>query len=122
LIAALLLLGLAMPAPALVGEQPAPRIATMSVDELRPGMIGYGLSVFAGTEPERFEVEILGVLKNAFADGDMIIVRLDHGQLLNIGGVAGMSGSPIFIDEKLIGAFSYGWAFQVRAIGGVTPI
>lgn len=99
-----------------------PAIATMDVSELRPGMKGYGLTVYSGTKVERFGVEIKGVFKGAFADGDMIIVELDHPILKDIGVVAGMSGSPVFIDDKLVGAVAYGWGFSVRPVGGVTPI
>jgi len=111
------LLPLALPA-----QQPSSPPEIMRSEDLRPGMKGYGLTVFRGTEPERFDVEILGVIKHNFADGDMIIVRLEHEQLLQIGGVAGMSGSPIYVEDKLVGAFAYGWGFSVRPIGGVTPI
>ncbi|CAN5302332.1 SpoIVB peptidase S55 domain-containing protein [soil metagenome] len=99
-----------------------PKMPTMDAKDLRAGMKGYGLSVFHGSEPEKFDVEILGVLHDRFVDGDMIIVNLVHPIMDNIGGIAGMSGSPIFVDDKLVGAFAYGWSFEVRAIGGVTPI
>lgn len=94
----------------------------MEVEDIRPGMTGYGLSVFEGTEPRRFAVTVRGVLKNRFAGGDMIIIESDDPIMEGIGGVAGMSGSPIFIEDKLIGAFAYGWGFSVRPINGVTPI
>jgi hypothetical protein len=104
--------------------QPAfvPTIPIMEVEDLRPGMKGYGLSVFEGTEPRRFDITILGVLTNRFAGGDMIIIESHDEIMRDIGGVAGMSGSPIFVDDKLVGAFAYGWGFSVRPINGVTPI
>jgi hypothetical protein len=99
-----------------------PTIPIMEVDDLRPGMKGYGLSVFEGTEPRRFDITIKGVLRGRFAGGEMIIIEATDPILEDIGGVAGMSGSPIFVDDKLVGAFAYGWGFSVRAINGVTPI
>lgn len=99
-----------------------PSIPIMDSSELRPGMKGYGLTVYSGTKPERFGVEIKGVLSSRFAGGDMIICQLDHPEMKDIGVIAGMSGSPVFIDDKLIGAVAYGWGFSVRPICGVTPI
>ncbi len=90
--------------------------------ELEPGMKGYGLTVFSGVETERFDIEVKGVMKNAFADGDMIIVEAKHPIIEGHGVVAGMSGSPIFVDDKMIGALAYGWGFSVRGICGVTPV
>ncbi len=95
---------------------------TLSPDQLRPGMKGYGLSVFKGTAPERFEVEVLGVLKNALPKQDMILIRLSGAQLEKHKVIAGMSGSPVFIEGKLIGALAYGWTFENEPIAGVTPI
>lgn len=98
------------------------RIEIMHPRDLKPGDRGYGLTVFKGVEPERFEVEILGVLGNRFAGGDMILFRIDpRPEFDDIGVVAGMSGSPVFVDDKLIGAVAYGWGFSVRPIGGITP-
>src|SRR5881628_1805658 len=91
-------------------------------DQLKPGMKGYGLSVFKGTQPERFDVEVLGILKNALPKQDMILIRLSGAQLEKHKIIAGMSGSPIFIDGKLIGALAYGWSFENDPLAGVTPI
>jgi hypothetical protein len=95
---------------------------TLDPDQLKAGMKGYGLSVFKGTKPERFEVEILGVLKNTFPKQDMILVRMSGAELEKHKTIAGMSGSPIYIDGKLIGALAYSWAFENDPIAGVTPI
>lgn len=100
----------------------APALDTLRPEQLKPGMKGYGLSVFKGTEPERFDVEIIGVLKNAFPKQDMILIRLAGAQLEKHKVIAGMSGSPIYIDDKLIGALAYGWNFQNDPVAGVTPI
>lgn len=94
----------------------------MGVDEIRPGMKGYGKTVFKNNQIERFDVEILGVLRNVFPKGDIILARLAGGPLRDMGVIAGMSGSPIFIDDRLIGAVAYGWGFSKEPITGITPI
>lgn len=92
------------------------------VDEVRPGMKGYGLSVFRGTEPERFDVEVIDVLRNFRPNQDMILIRTPHPLLDRARGVAGMSGSPIYLDGRLAGAYAYGWSYGVDPVVGVTPI
>ncbi|MEI6083755.1 MAG: SpoIVB peptidase S55 domain-containing protein [Verrucomicrobiota bacterium] len=101
---------------------PARAVEMLRPDQLKSGMKGYGLSVFKGTKPERFEVEILGVLKNAMPKQDMILIRTSGMDLEKHKVIAGMSGSPIYIDGKLIGALAYGWSFENEPIAGVTPI
>lgn len=94
------------------------------LDELRPGMRGVAYTVFEGTKPEPMDVEILGVLKNMNGPkSDMILVRL-HGQKVEYTGVvAGMSGSPVYIDGKLVGALAFRiGSFSKEPIAGVTPI
>ncbi len=97
-------------------------IETMGTDEITPGMKGYGRTVFSGKNIETFDVEILGVLKNWEARSDMILVKMSGGPLEKTGIIAGMSGSPVYINDKLIGAVSHGWSFSKDAIAGVTPI
>ncbi len=97
-------------------------VETLRPEQLKPGMKGYGLSVFKGTTPERFEVEVLGVLKNALPKQDMVLIRVSGAQLERHKVIAGMSGSPVYIDDKLIGALAYGWTFENDPIAGVTPI
>ncbi len=97
-------------------------VELMHPEEIKSGMKGYGYSVFKGTEPERFEVEVLGVLKNTFPRQDMILIRMSGGDLEKHKVIAGMSGSPIYVDEKLIGALAYGWMFENEPLAGVTPI
>jgi hypothetical protein len=104
------------------GLRPALGVDTLSPEQLKPGMKGYGLSVFKGTKPERFEVEIIGVLKNAMPKQDMILIRMSGQDLEKHKVIAGMSGSPIYIDDKLIGALAYGWTFENDPLAGVTPI
>ncbi len=92
------------------------------VDEIHRGMKGYGLSVFEGTEPERFDVEVIDVLHNFRPDQDMILIRTPHPLLNRARGVAGMSGSPIYLDGRLAGAYAYGWSQGTDPVVGVTPI
>jgi hypothetical protein len=90
--------------------------------EIRPKMKGYGLTVFEGTRPERFDVEVIDVLHRFMPKQDLILVKTRHPRLDVAKVVAGMSGSPVFIDGKMIGAYAYGWTFAKEAIAGVTPI
>ena len=96
--------------------------ATIGVDELRAGMRGYGLTVFRGTQPERFDVEVIDVLHNFLPDQALILVRTTHPILEQANTVGGMSGSPIYIEGRLAGAYAYGWQFGKEPIAGVTPI
>ncbi len=119
-----LALGPGLSLMARAAEQPAdwdPALY-MGVDEIRPGMTGTGRSVFRGTEIEEFDVEILGVLETATPRGDIILARLSGKGLEKSGVVAGMSGSPIYVDGRLIGALAYGWSFSSEPITGITPI
>jgi hypothetical protein len=102
--------------------RPALAVDTLRPEQLHPGMKGYGLSVFQGTKPERFNVEIIGNLNNALPKQDMILIRISGHDLEKSKVVAGMSGSPVYIDDKLIGALAYGWTFENDPIAGVTPI
>jgi hypothetical protein len=96
---------------------------TIGVGEIREGMKGYGLTVFKGTEPERFDVEVIGVLHNFRPGQDLILVKTPHPRLDIAKTVAGMSGSPIFFDGRLAGAYAYSLsAFELEPIAGVTPI
>lgn len=97
---------------------------TIPVEEIKDGMKGYGLTVFKGTEPERFDVEVVGVLKNFRPAQELILVKTPHPRLNVTKNVRGMSGSPIYLDGgRLAGAYAYSWAsFQVEPVAGVTPI
>ncbi len=96
--------------------------ATMGVALIRAGMKGYGRTVFQGGKIERFEFEVLGIQKNAAPGRSRIMVRASGGPLAETGILAGMSGSPCYIDGKLIGALSTGINFEKEPIGGITPI
>lgn len=94
----------------------------MNVDEIVPGMKGYGKTVFTGGRIEIFNVEVLGILRNWEAKSNMILIRMSGGPLEKSGIIAGMSGSPVYISNRLIGAVAYGWSFAKEPIAGVTPI
>ena len=99
----------------------------MRVSEVRPGMRGYGLSVFMGTKVERFEVEVVSVLHNFNPKYDVVLIRCRGANLEHTGAVAGMSGSPVFLKddagrERMIGAFAYGWPMTKEPLAGVQPI
>lgn len=116
----------------------------MKVEEVKAGMKGYGLSVFCGTKPVRFNVEVLGVLWNFAPKRNVILVRCSEDPAVDYNGdgkpngendkpitkgrvSAGMSGSPVYIPKEdgkdyLIGAVALSWQFGVEPIAGVTPI
>jgi hypothetical protein len=96
----------------------------MAVSEIRPGMIGVGRTVFNGTRVEEFQARILGVIENVIGpQRNLILARLEGGPLAETGVIAGMSGSPVYIDGRLIGAVSYALgAFSKEPIAGITPI
>jgi hypothetical protein len=107
--------------PALWAEPPP----LMHVDDIQPGMKGIGKTVFSGTTIEDFDVEILGVLKNQAPHSDTIMARISGGPvpIEKSGVIAGMSGSPIYIDGKLIGALAFTSIFPKEPIiAGITPI
>jgi hypothetical protein len=98
----------------------------MDVSEIKPGMLGIGKTVFSQTKIEDFKVEIIDVMKNVSPRGDVILARLSGGSipggLENTGVIAGMSGSPVYINGKMIGAIAYTWSYQKEPIAGITPI
>src|SRR6476646_7580076 len=122
---ALVGVGLAQNHAASQSSQPAPATTqTMKVDDVRPGMKGVGYTVFQGTKPETMGVEVLGVLHNMNGPkSDVVLVRLLGNKAEFTGVVAGMSGSPVYIDGKLLGAIAYRIGqFSKAPIAGVTPI
>ncbi|CAN5373154.1 MAG: hypothetical protein H0T05_01540 [Acidobacteria bacterium] len=96
----------------------------MPIEEVRPGMVGVGRTVFEGTQLEEFQVHVLGVLRNVQGPKrDLILARLEGGPLAETGVAQGMSGSPVYIDGRLVGAVSYSvGAFSKEPIAGITPI
>ena len=96
----------------------------MPIEEVQPGMAGVGRTVFKGTAIDEFQAQILGVVRsNIGPQRDLIIARLSGGPLAKTGVIAGMSGSPVYIDGRLIGAVSYALgSFATEPIAGITPI
>ncbi|MDH4196402.1 MAG: hypothetical protein OEW05_03240 [Candidatus Aminicenantes bacterium] len=107
--------------PFLAGLLPAATVI-MPLAQVKPGMKGVGRSVFQGGRVEEFGVEILGILRNVQPKRDAIMARLSGQGLEETGVLQGMSGSPVFIDGKIIGAVAYSYAFAKSPIAGITPI
>jgi len=85
-------------------------------------MVGVGKTVFQGDKIEDFNVRIIGTLKNFLPKKDIILAELQGDRLQYTGVIGGMSGSPIYIDGRLIGALAYGWQFSKDPVFGITPI
>jgi len=92
------------------------------VEDLKPGMKGIGRTCYQGSKPEEFQVEILGVMRRVNPGADAVLARLSGGPLTQTGVFEGMSGSPVFIDGKLLGAVAFSFPFAKEAIAGITPI
>jgi hypothetical protein len=103
---------------------PAGPVQTFPLSEVHRGLHGVAYTVFEGTEPEAMDVEILGLLHNAIGPGqDMILARLTGPKPEYTGVVAGMSGSPVYVDGRLLGALAYRIGeFSKEPIAGITPI
>ena len=115
--------------PLLHAQVPAPAqtpktFKTIPVSEIQAGMRGIAYTVFEGTRPESMNVEVLGILKNVNGpQGDVILVRLSGAKVEYTGVVAGMSGSPVYLDGRLAGAIAFRIGeFSKEPIAGVTPI
>src|SRR5579871_5993834 len=118
---ALLVLGVSLPIFVLNAQTSQ---QTIAVSQIHTGMRGVAYTVFEGVKPEAMDVEVLGVLRNVNGPkGDIILVRL-HGQKVEYTGVvAGMSGSPVYLNGKLAGALAFRIGeFSKEPIAGVTPI
>ena len=113
----LLVFGLAGVAP---GIEPDPG-TYWDVKDLRPGMKGVGKTVMVGTKLEEFGAEVLGVMRDVSPGRDMVLCRLTGCNLEHAGIIQGMSGSPIYIEGKLVGAVAFAWEFAKDPIAGVTP-
>ena len=92
------------------------------LENVRPGLHGVGRTVFQGNRIEEFQVEILGILENLTPKQTIILAKLSGGPLAETGVMQGMSGSPVYIDGKLLGAVALGFPFSKEPIAGITPI
>lgn len=95
---------------------------TYPLEKVKRGQTGYGLTTMAGTKPERFTFEVVSVVHNFLPKQDIILVKSDDKKLAVTGFWQGMSGSPLYIEDKLVCAFSYGFRFNKISLGGCTPI
>ena len=102
------------------GAQASPE--TYPLERVRAGQTGYGLTTMSGTKPERFTFEVVSVVHNFLPKQDIILVKSDDKKLEVTGFWQGMSGSPLYIEDKLVCAFSYGFRFNKISLGGCTPI
>ncbi|HEY7783524.1 MAG TPA: hypothetical protein VIB00_02285, partial [Pyrinomonadaceae bacterium] len=122
-----LLFGLIGISPA-IAQSPAKSMISESsqffpLEDLRPGMKGVARTVFSGTEPQEFGVEILGVLPGFPAPRQSaIIARLSGPNAEKTGVFGGMSGSPVYVDGRIIGAIAFSFPFSKEPIAGITPI
>jgi hypothetical protein len=107
--------------PAEILRGPGPE-RIMRVDDVRPGMMGEAHTVFSGTKPEAFKVRVVSVVRNFLPKQDVILVRAEDPRVEFSGIAAGMSGSPVYIQGKLLGAIAYAWSFAKEPLAGVTPI
>src|SRR5579863_10016834 len=94
----------------------------MPLKDLRAGMHGTGKTVFTGDKIEDFQVEILGILDNTGPKQSLILGRLSGGPLEHTGVMQGMSGSPVYIEGKLIGAVAMAFPYAKDPIAGIRPI
>ncbi|MGH9652005.1 MAG: SpoIVB peptidase S55 domain-containing protein, partial [Bryobacteraceae bacterium] len=92
------------------------------LEKVHPGLRGIGRTVFQGSRVEQFQVQILGVLENVSPKQTIILARLSGGPLAETGVLEGMSGSPVYIDGKLLGAVALGFPFSKEPIAGIRPI
>src|SRR5215510_7048593 len=90
--------------------------------EVKVGMKGEGRSVFQGSEISRFNAQVIGVMENIAPKRNLILVRLSGDPVDKTGVQEGMSGSPIYVGDRVIGAVAYSWPFSKEPIAGVTPI
>lgn len=96
---------------------------TFPLDKVKPGMNGYGYTVFSGTKIEKFKVKVIATVDGSFGKNKLILVRLLGKSVEENGGLsAGMSGSPIYLDDCLAGAISYGFENADSTLALVTPI
>src|SRR5207247_4168161 len=96
--------------------------AFLPLKDLKPGMRGTGRTVFSGNRIEDFQVEILGVLENVGPKESLILARLSGGPLEHTGVMQGMSGSPVYIEGKLVGAVAMAFPYAKEPIAGIRPI
>ena len=103
------------------GEQ-LDRSKYISIDEIQPGMKGYCLTIYKGTEIEKFDLYVVSVIRKVAPGRNAILVQSTDERFIHTGPVAGCSGTPVYIEGRLAGALAFGWPFSKDPLYGVTPI
>ncbi|OHB61291.1 MAG: hypothetical protein A2167_00615 [Planctomycetes bacterium RBG_13_46_10] len=94
----------------------------ISIDEIKPGMKAYCLTCYKGTEIEKFDLDVISVVRNIEPNRDAILVQGTDKRFIYTGPVAGCSGSPVYINDRLAGAMAFAWPLSKDPLYGVTPI
>ena len=115
-------LRLVVPAALALAAALSAQTAFFPLKDIKPGMRGTGRTIFVGNRIDEFQVEILGVLDNIGPKESIILARLSGGPLEHTGVMQGMSGSPVYIDGKLVGAVALAFPFAKDPIAGIRPI
>jgi hypothetical protein len=97
-------------------------VEIVNLADATPGRTGICVTEMDGGERVEIPLTVLGTVSSGSPDGEMVLVRLDAPRFRETGIIAGMSGSPVYLDGKLLGALAFGWPFATEPIGGVTPI
>ena len=113
---------IAVPAAVALAAALSAQTAFFPLKDLKPGMRATGRTVFSGDRVEDFQVEILGVLENVGPKQSLILARLSGGPLERTGVMQGMSGSPVYINGRLVGAVALAFNFAKEPIAGIRPI
>lgn len=116
------LAAVAVAASCALGVSPIQADDILPFSEVKVGMKGEGRSVFQGNEISRFNAEVIGLMENIAPKRNLILVRLSGEHVDKTGVQQGMSGSPIYVGDRVIGAVAYSWPFSKESIAGVTPI
>ncbi|MEJ2580713.1 MAG: hypothetical protein P8127_03585 [Acidobacteriota bacterium] len=103
------------------GGSGARAVEGLDPSEATPGRTGVCITEMDGGTRLEIPLTVLGTIGSGTPDGEIILVRLDHPRMQETGIIAGMSGSPVYLDGKLLGALAFGWPFATEPIGGVTP-
>ncbi len=113
--------GIVVVLAAALGGPAAVAVETLDPADAVPGSTGVCITEMDAGERVEIPVTVLGTVESGTPDGELVLVRLDHPRLRETGIIAGMSGSPVYLDGKLLGALAYGFPFASEPIGGVTP-
>jgi len=102
--------------------EPLDKSKYIGIDEIQPGMHAYCLTAYKGTKIEKFDLDVLSIVRSFEPGKDAILVQSTDERFIHTGPIAGCSGSPVYIDGRLAGALAFGWSFSKDPLYGVTPI